>query len=83
MQFTYYYVNNYLTKAEIKKINKEFDKAPQPFHKQAPTVKSSVATQTGYYKIQKIKELYDLNLLSKKEYDSITKILVKDLVDQK
>ena len=57
MKFTYYYVNDYLTKAEIKKINKEFDKAPRPFHKQAPTVKSSVAVQTNYNKIKKIKDI--------------------------
>ena len=63
MKFTYYYVNDYLTKTQIKKINKEFDKTPQPFYKQAPTVKSSVATQTAYSKIQKIKvfgfDIYD------------------------
>jgi len=26
MKFTYYYINNYLTKTEIKKVNKEFNK---------------------------------------------------------
>jgi len=34
-------------------------------------------------KIKNIKELYDMNLISKKEYDSITNILVKDIVNQK
>ena len=34
-------------------------------------------------KIKNVKELYDMNIISKKEYDSITNILVKDLVNQK
>ena len=34
-------------------------------------------------KIRNIKELYDMDVISKKEYDSITKILVNDLVNQK
>ena len=34
-------------------------------------------------KIKDIKELYEMNIISEKEYDSITKILVKDLLDQK
>ena len=31
-------------------------------------------------KIKNIKELYEMNVISKKEYDSITNILVKDLL---
>ena len=34
-------------------------------------------------KIKNIKELYEMDLITKKEYDSITKILVNDLVNQK
>ena len=34
-------------------------------------------------KIKNIKELYDMDIISKKEYDSITKILVNDLVNLK
>lgn len=33
-------------------------------------------------KIKNIKELYELNVISKKEYDSITNILVKDLLNK-
>ena len=33
-------------------------------------------------KIKNIKELYEMNVISKKEYDSITNILVKDLLNK-
>ena len=33
-------------------------------------------------KIKNIKELYEMNVISKKEYDSITGVLVKDLLNQ-
>lgn len=57
MKFTYYYINDYLTKDEIKKINKEFNKDFKVFNKQAPTVKSSTAVLTKYDKIKKIKDI--------------------------
>ena len=45
--------------------------------------KSKVEQTSILDKIKNIKDLYEMNVLTKKEYDSITKILLKDLVNQK
>lgn len=57
MKFTYYYIQDYLNKQEIKKINSIFKKKAIEFKKQAPTLKTSIAVQMPYEEIQKIKDI--------------------------
>jgi len=57
MKFTYYYIQDYLNKQEIKKINSIFKKKSIEFKKQAPTLKTSIAVQMPYEEIQKIKDI--------------------------
>jgi len=84
MKFTYYYITNYLTKAEIKKINRQFNNHSKTFNKQAPTVKSSICTDMTYDKIKEIKDIRKTILLINREvfgfniYESIEDKIIQN-----
>ena len=56
MKFTYYYMTNFLNKQEIKKINSLVNKIGVPFHRQAPTVKTSTCHSFSFEKLGQIKD---------------------------
>jgi len=66
MKFTYYFLNDYLNKEEIKKINDVFRDKPNNFHKKAPTTKTSTAKEISYDEIGKIKNIeYTISYLNR------------------
>lgn len=57
MKFLYYYIDNYLTPNEIKKLNSTFNKKAVKFTEQAATLKTSNAVQMPYEEVSKIKDI--------------------------
>ena len=57
MKHTYYYLNNYLSKKQIKKINNLFKDEPNNFNKSAPTIKTSTAKHLPYEEIGNIENI--------------------------
>ncbi len=89
MKFTYFFMKNFLNTKEIKKINSVAKRTGKPFHKSAPTIKTSTCTTFPYAELNKIKDFKSAILWINREafgvdlYENINDPVVQNVYSSK